>query len=60
MAVSGEESLSTLVPRLNASFTKATIDRAIDEAVTKLGYSRGSNDQVVGRDVSLIYHHTYL
>ena len=34
-------------PRLNASFTRATIDGAIDEAVTKLDYSRASDDQVV-------------
>ena len=69
MAVSGEELLCALVPRLNASFklTRATIDRAIDEAVTKVGYSRASNDHcpgshhfVLGRDVSLIYYHTYL
>ena len=57
MAVSGEVSLCAHVPRLNMSFTRATIDRAI-EAVRKLGYSRASDDQVVairevvfGRDV---------
>ena len=55
MAVGGEESLCALVPRLNASFK---IIRAIDGAVTKLGYGRASDDQVVtirelvlGRDV---------
>ena len=58
MAVRGAELLCASVPRLNASFTRDTIDRAIHEAVTKLGYSRASNDQVVaireivlGRDV---------
>ena len=58
MAVRGAELLCASVPRLNASFTRDTIDRAIHEAVTKLGYSRASGDQVVairefvlGRDV---------
>ena len=58
MAVRGAELLCASVPRLNASFTRGTIDRAIHEAVTKLGYSRASSDQVVaiqefvlGRDV---------
>ena len=58
MAVRGAELLCASVPRLYASFTRDTIDRAIHEAVTKLGYSRASSDQVVairefilGRDV---------
>ena len=61
MAVRGAELLCASVPRLNASFTRDTIDRAIHEAVTKLGYSRASNDQVVaireivlGRDVFVL------
>ena len=46
------------VPRLNASFPRPTIDRAIAEAVWKLDYSRAPDDQanairefVAGRDV---------
>ena len=46
------------VPRLNASFPRHTIDRAIAEAVRKLDYSRATDDQanairefVAGRDV---------
>ena len=46
------------VPRLNASFPRPTIDRAIAEAVRKLDYSRATDDQanairkfVAGRDV---------
>ena len=56
MAASATKSLS--VPRLNTSFPSATIDRAITEAVGKLGYSRATGDQAsairefaVGRDV---------
>ena len=58
MAVRGAELLCASIPRLNASFTRDMIDRAIHEAVTKLGYSRASGDQVVairefvlGRDI---------
>ena len=46
------------VPRLNASFPRPTIDRAIAEAVWKLDYSRATDNQanairefVAGRDV---------
>ena len=46
------------VPRLNASFPRPTIDRAIAEAVQKLDYSRATDDQAnairefaAGRDV---------
>ena len=46
------------VPRLNASFPRPTIYRAIAEAVRKLDYSRATDDQanairkfVAGRDV---------
>ena len=46
------------VPRLNASFPRPTIDRAIAEAVRKLDYSRATDDQAnafrefaAGRDV---------
>ena len=47
MLVRGAELLCASVPRLNASFTRDTIARAIHEAVTKLGYSRANGDQVV-------------
>ena len=43
MAIRGAELLCASVPRLNASFTRDMIH----EAVTKLGYSRTSGDQVV-------------
>ena len=45
----------------NASFTRATIHRAIDEAVTKQGYSRASDNQIAGkRRITYLLSHLIL